>query len=797
LSDFFSRPIEIASYSWGTGINLNAVINPWTLFFNNKRVVNRISNYNLLRCKLHVKFVINGNGFQYGRLLAAYLPLHSYDRISAHSALIEEDLVQTSQLPHIFLDPNTSMGGEMVLPFYWHFNNLRVAKDDKDDMGIILLRTLNTLRHANNVPDSSDITVFAWATDVKLSGLTSRNADGMTPQMGYETKSKPMSMKVGAEVNEANAKGVISGPATALAKASMALTAVPQIAPYAMATSKVAGTVASLAKVLGYSRPSVTKNPEPVRPVVGSQMATTTTPDTAIKLTVDDMQELTIDPAVAGLGPEDTMIIKNIAKRETYFNKFTWAYGTGRNTLLQNYNVQPCLWRERNVGPAGQTAFFFPACAMAALPFKYWTGTMKFRFQIVASVFHKGRIRITYEPNRMFTGSMEYNTNFVEVVDISETKDFTIEVGNGQRQTLLRHPKFPDQQASQLYGNIDLPERPGNGILAIHVLNELTTPGATAGGTNDIEINVFISMGDDFEVFVPVDSFKHYSSAPALSSFKQQSGLEAMVAPNTDATNLPSAPEQTDVHHLGPGVQDTDNTNKVFTGESIVSFRAMLKRYTLWRREAGSYSSVTGYKHVTRTMCNFPFYKGAVPGAIDPAVGENYNFCNTLLLHWVVLAHAGWRGSIRYKVLDKNLTDRGEGDVFYVERTSYQANAVTTDSAIASDKRSVHAAAIMPADYPIMGAKGMTYSANVVNPTLEFEVPWYSEARFEPGKIHNYTTTALGSPIATENFVMVNSGYMTSVTHQDFFVATGEDFQCYFWTGLPRLYWDGIPPAPA
>lgn len=81
LQNFFSRPIKIQSVTWAT----NAAqpffykFNPWVDYFENTRVINRITNFNLLRCKLKVRIVLNGNGFHYGRAIASYIPLHSVD----------------------------------------------------------------------------------------------------------------------------------------------------------------------------------------------------------------------------------------------------------------------------------------------------------------------------------------------------------------------------------------------------------------------------------------------------------------------------------------------------------------------------------------------------------------------------------------------------------------------------------------------------------------------------------------------------------------------------------------------
>lgn len=118
MQNFFSRPIKIAEQEWATSTTLGFDIDPWGLYFSNPRVINRLANFNLLRAKLHVKVVINGNGFQYGRAMVSYLPFDVFDSLSSNAALLREDLVQASQQPRIFLDPTTSQGGEMILPFF-------------------------------------------------------------------------------------------------------------------------------------------------------------------------------------------------------------------------------------------------------------------------------------------------------------------------------------------------------------------------------------------------------------------------------------------------------------------------------------------------------------------------------------------------------------------------------------------------------------------------------------------------------------------------------------------------------
>lgn len=333
LGNFFERPIKIFDVNWDTSTVLGQIFNPWALYFENPRVVNRISNYNLLRCNLHLKLVINGNGFHYGRALAAYHPLAPFDTLTSTNLFTDQTIVQMSQMPHIFLDPTLSKGGEMVLPFFFYKNNMCIPESDWLFMGNLIIRSINDLKHANGATDTVTISGFAWAENVQLGVLTSVESDALIPQMGVES-----------EIDQANRAGMISGPATHVASVATALSAVPTIRPFALATASVATGVASAAKLLGYSRPPMTVTPAPMRNTACASMACTTLPDTVDKLSLDDKQELTIDPRISGLGAADPLIISDIAKRESYLTKFTWAIGTAPETLLWNARVTPVTW---------------------------------------------------------------------------------------------------------------------------------------------------------------------------------------------------------------------------------------------------------------------------------------------------------------------------------------------------------------------------------------------------------------------------------------------------------------------
>jgi hypothetical protein len=334
----------------------------------------------------------------------------------------------------------------------------------------------------------------------------------------------------------------------------------------------------------------------------------------------------------------------------------------------------------------------------------------------------------------------------------------------------------------------------GNGVVGVYVVNELTTPNSTVN--NDIEVNVFVSMGDDFEVFVPDDHFQYFVAKP-------QSGMEngALVSESQN-TSEPSAPQQEIAEELGPTMSDNSDINKVFAGESVASFRTMLKRYNLWtaisplsngsRMLAGRYSA-------------YPFLRGNVSGAVHSTnLAAPYNYCNTVLLHWCTWAFSGWRGAIRYKILPRGTLNASERPTLYVQRhpigqleydrNDIPSNAFTTDSEAAAQCVVIYNATGEPrTDAPFSGVKGQAYSSGYLNPTIEYEIPYYSPFRFTPGKEQDHTTINLFNEGYDWRIHLIGA----ATTSFDIHCAAGEDFQLYFFTGLPRLYYEVAAPAPA
>ncbi len=407
-------------------------------------------------------------------------------------------------------------------------------------------------------------------------------------------------------------------------------------------------------------------------------------------------------------------------------------------------------------------------------------------------------IKVVYDPD--FISGDEFNVNYLEIVDISEKQDFTISVGPGQEFNWMRNLSIQDTTTDNMYGTTPFTTvSSGNGVLGIYVLNTLTTPNPILDV--DIAVNVFVSAGDDFEVAVPDNEFQKCVFKPQSGEeFDPQSGE---VNPDVITDNENNMPEQSNSTEVGPGMAISDMMTNVFIGEKITSFRPLLKRYALHRTELAGNDNQFVTINGSRSM--FPFYRGNIIGAVDLDFGQNdYNFCNTLLLHWVQLMYSGWRGSIRTKILTPNAMFHGTTGFcklsIHVERApvnsdgakysrvlSYQPD-YTTNYEAAQD--SVYDSTYTNVEY-LGGTLGQLYTDENVNGNVEFESPFYSQKRFVPGKPANYTS----ENAHCEGYRYVIKGNASPKRLYQFHHAIGEDFQLYFFTAMPRLYIESSPPA--
>jgi hypothetical protein len=799
LNNFFSRPVLIRFFEVQVGTNATTLVagfNPWSLYFRNPRVANRISNFKMMRAKLHIRVLINGSPMHYARYLMVYTPLHTNDDVGAQSATFN-NIINQSQKPHLYLNPTTSQGGDMELPFLWSGNALDLPLGEFDDMGQLDFYGLTPTRHANGGTSDVQISVYAWATDVVLSCPTTCNVDGISPQSDEYTNR------------------TFSVRATALANTASSLSHAPIIGPYARATSIAASAASAIAALFGFSKPVETERTLIV-PKTVANMATTDNKDDSNKLSLDTKQELTVDPRAFGLSGKDEMDILSIAQRESFVTTFTWTSGNSSpaGTILWNTIVDPCVYAISTATTPDLPRINMTASCFAAAPFQYWRGSIKYRFQIVCSAMHKGRLRIVYDPeiectyNDPTRVSPEYNLGFNTVIDIAETKDFEITVGWGQ-PTTYREQALANSGIA-MWSNTPLPydastNNFGNGVLGVYVVNEVVCPSASV---DDIYVIVSMCAGPDFEVAAPTSKtiqqlrYRSFEDVPTPQSrelLPQSAEVSSPIATVAGGeTNTEEAPEQADT--LAQVGDLHGHANMVHFGESIRSFRSLLKRYS----EVETIFPFTGNGvgvGVLLQRSSFPTEPGytaksSIASTVTDMVGgKPYLYGYLTPLRYVSSGFVGWRGGVRWKVaipphccsswLTLPTVSRYTG----CEPENLEQVFGTAVSNATRSARQIFFDQAQP------GADGLILVAPSVEPVASFEVPFYSKYRFNHARS---LTSFVPDADTARNCCWKFAGTVNSaVANMSFttYVAAAEDFNLGMFIGAPIVYLEAIPPS--
>lgn len=784
LKHFLSRPTNIASYVV-TPNTQSAALNPLTtpvvispgLFFTNKRVMNRMNNFRNFKCDVCFKFMINGSPFHYGRFFAGVLPNSGDDNISNPTGITtagnQSTRMRISQLPGVYLNPTTSQGGCLRMPYLHKFEAFNTSTSEQNDLGVIVLAEFAPLQQIGPAVDTITISVMAWAENIVFGAPTTNNLPGLVPQSSDEY-SEP---------------GPVEHTANVLAKVSGQLIKIPSIAPYARVSQYMFSSLSSMAHIFGFSRPSVITDFHTVRERKYPNFASTNQKDPIYKMTLDDKQEVTVDPRVVGFSGKDSMAISDIIEREACVSGQSWQTSMLPGKALFFMNVSPNFW----VTGIGATAPQISMCPMtyAAQAFRYWRGSIRFRFVAVASSFHRGRLRIIYDPagfgNTTATTVYESNTNYNYIWDLSESHEAIIDVCHmsnlAYNRTVRPGASGVTGGVGTTFGASGISHSPqfDNGTLAVVVQNDLTCSGQAV---SDITILCYACAGPDFEFFEPENSMNNYSFFPQSGEMMQ------------DDLMLRSAKKVNAV--FGNYIKPDDKAAHIFHGDPIVSLRALFKRYNLYT-VLPMPAIPTGNTLFTWNISAFPLHRGKAPNGMHLTGTASTNYVNNTHLSWFAPLFLGRRGGIRLRITDMSTSDL-QGNHLILTRTP-TANYLASVSVAPAGTSS---SALARSYVSTVGNLGLTSISNGNagfalgealaggRMVIDAEVPYYTNKRYYPCRRYDLSAGSdMGATIlmsTTNSTTTAKSGLLNVA------VAAADDFSFIGYINTPVVYY--VPALP-
>ncbi len=791
LETFLARPVTISSFDWTTtdAVGVLTTLQPWFAWMNQIPVASKLNNYAFFRGKLHVKVLINGTPFQYGALRVSYEPLDGLipSKIRTNPTSSEPLRVPHSQTPGFYIDPAKNMGGEMELPFFYHKNWLDITRTvDVQNMGKLSFVVYAPLNIALSTASTTiSVRVMAWAEGVELMGPTSKLA---LQSDEYGT-------------------GAISAPASAVSAAAGMLTKIPVIGPFARATQIGASAVSKIASIFGFTNPPNISDVNPIYQMSAPHLATSDISVPYQKLTLDPKTELSIDPAPFALPREDELSINYLKKKESFFGDANWSTAASVDTALFSVRINPNLRNVAtltNVTTKGYRYYDTPLAYMANM-FQNWRGTIKIRIKAVATKYHKGRIKIQWDPvNNISTTNAGTNVVYTHIMDLGATDDVTIEVPYHQATAWLSASTAAGD-SNYVSQNLSLAPRLGqdNGMLTVRVYNVLEAP-----STSTIKLLFYVSAGDDFEFSNPSSNITVDDTVPTPSFFALQSDADP------DPSNFRLQSDDGSYIVFGPRGAPSDNRYGMNFGEAVLSLRKLMRRSQVVDCVPFPVGVVSAFNIYRKGVFRIPYTPGYVTTSWPTSASKvlstgtaNYAFNTMHMIPYVTGMFLGTRGGVNY-TLTTNCPQAQLNDI--------RVTRVTDSTAITPSNRLIVAAANAPGSSSLSfktailgsiwnkrdGLGGMALSSANVAPSVQFTIPDNNNYNFtlsDPTSwVEGSSSDGTSNQGALVTFTVANStandevGYTTVVTT----AGIGTDFTCLFFLCCPTLDYLIGDPVP-
>lgn len=621
MGDYLARPVEIYKGSFALAATPSLQLSVWDEWSTQPSVRAKLRNFAYFRGDLSIKVVISGSPFHYGNVLLSYQPFVEFNTALAAiltNGFTKNTLNYLSQARgSTIMSYRDNQPVEMVCPYistkpmHRLFNkgtaiaiSAATAFDDFLYAGDLFIQGINPVAAASATASDIYIQVYAWVENAQL-GTNTATQIAITTESG--------------ELDEREI-GPVERVASWAYTISNALTAVPFMAPYAKASSIGAGALASIAAIFGWSKPTMNSEPVYTIPYPYSNSAQTIGYDATLRITLDPKQELGIGSECVAV-PDDEMVISHIAARCTYLDTITWAStDTPMGSSIWNSLVTPSLCTTE----IGVKNYVQPsAMAFAVAPFTYWRGDIIFRFEIVCSQYHRGKIAIYYEPNisqyALINTALSLNKQYIRVIDIQDTNVFELRVN-----WAAVRPWLLVQSAAAAPYNTVTPslntEKEGyaNGYIGVVPFTALQSPDGS-----DVSINIY-TYSDNLHV-------------NGLSSRNIPS--ERITTESGELCCIGS--EEISTVDLNVSTASTAHICEDYFGEQPVSFRGLMKRYVSTTRKNGT--AVAAGSQVLKVVAPIFPVTNCAPGATS--------FPNFELYSYLRYSYLGYKGGLKMRMV--------------------------------------------------------------------------------------------------------------------------------------------------
>nr|WMV69898.1 MAG: polyprotein [Deformed wing virus] len=402
------------------------------------------------RGDMEVRVQINSNKFQVGQLQATwYYSDHENLNISS-----KRSVYGFSQMDHALISASASNEAKLVIPFkhVYPFLPTRIVPDWTTgilDMGALNIRVIAPLRMSATGPTTCNVVVFIKLNNSEFTGTSSGKF------YASQIRAKPEMDRI-LNLAEGLLNNTIGGN--------------------------------------NMDNPSYQQSPRHFVPTGMHSLALGTN-------LVEPLHALRLDAAgttqhPVGCAPDEDMTVSSIASRYGLIRQVQWKKDHAKGSLLLQLDADPFV-EQRIEGTNPISLYWFAPVGVVSSMFMQWRGSLEYRFDIIASQFHTGRLIVGYVPG--LTASLQQQMDYMKlksssyvVFDLQESNSFTFEVP---------YVSYRPWWVRKYGGNYLPSSTDAPSTLFMYVQVPLIPMEAVS---DTIDINVYVRGGSSFEVCVPV-----------------------------------------------------------------------------------------------------------------------------------------------------------------------------------------------------------------------------------------------------------------------------------------------------
>lgn len=517
ISHFFERPIKLLDVEWDDNTSFFQTYSIWYQYFGRSTVRQKLRGFSRMACEgLEIDFRVNGSPFRYSSILASYRPL-----FSAHKRIQQtEDDSITRYYPIPFCD----------------FSGGHILEDGLADPGYQSTEGFNTTADGGT---TATLLARSQRQCVYLDVASSQGAKMVIPfiypkeALQLDFCSLPNDSAFTKYANRSYFMRSLMGLGT------LTMESLHVLRNLQTATTNGV-TVTIYARPIGVrawmSSANASLDRQGLTSMFANLWSSRKDPDVPI---ASNSQESVLAPLQNGEKPT----ILDFARRPAIIGLEGWTttYSAGYSIMAipihPMHRVSSTYVSSRS---PNQLKIAMTPAAFVAMNYRMWRGTARVSLRVISTQFHKGRLRVTWEPDLANYANTSIASNtYVQpfdpvsqsfIWDISTSSEVTFDIGFGSTTDRLNVPPLRSVGTPSTYStltgsssgfvtsdfSLDNFRDYVNGFLMVHVENKLQAP-------SDCTVTIVASIS-----FPQLELFDAVSQTTSLDHMMDSSSATGM-----------------------------------------------------------------------------------------------------------------------------------------------------------------------------------------------------------------------------------------------------------------------------